>query len=265
MPSLVRVAFADGRYCIGRLYADAELTLEAAGIYPDFDCAQEAVYWRADSGSQSIIQLAAPRDYVEGEPAQDELTCAEAVVFYDKLIGVLNGTPAGEIDLPQANFFIDRSGAREGYWQLAGTQFMAQISAKSGYLQYLEADSLTDLPGVALGLRPVKTMEELDEQAHCEVARHVFATLYGDDAVVDCKVGGMASDGEIASANVLVRMRGGEEYGLNFNGDLVSGCDFFERGPVKNASGENEQPRYFGWLADNYYINTETGETFYQN
>ena len=142
--AVIDVALSNDSYCAINVFGDENLTPTTVCVYPDLDCANENVFWRADlEWAEGAVKLLYPQDFREGTPGADDMTKAEAINFFRKLVGA-----AGLIDRangaippePSTTFYVDYSGARENYWHVEGSNISFDLTSKTGHMLNLSAN-----------------------------------------------------------------------------------------------------------------------------
>ena len=279
----VLFALGDGRFCSINIYGDENLTPTTVCVFPDADCAEESVYWRADleRADETVAQLY-PNDFREGEPGADDMTREEAIAFFDKLLkkaGFVGVTADEKPEAPTAMFYIDYSGARENYWHIEGSGIALELTSKTGRMLSLSANGRL---GSKLGLADIP-YEKMGEQRYVDATQALFVALFGKAGVSSVEVNAVYDD---HYCTMDPKMADGTEYEIMYQDGLIvevasfvkidpntwaSVPEWLEKwksvdkttGEITIAGFENGTRRNVpNWLADWVYINNETGEIF---
>lgn len=236
-------AIADGRF-INLGVVNGELY--AVSVYPSEASMREYVYFDADvQFDPSIVYLASPRSFTEGEPGEDDMTRDEAQNMYLSFLNLANGD--GNYQNPTMTFYIDHSGTREDYWHLKSDILTMDIASESKWIISLTCDRLWnpehDLTGIEY--------TSMGGEEYADYVRHVMSNLYGDGLV---KVGVNAVyDYHFCTEDAW--MADGTVYEFMFaDGKLTKVEYYFDKA-------------HFGsvppcWKADSVYVNSTTGEKF---
>ncbi|MDD4311886.1 MAG: hypothetical protein PHW41_05330, partial [Eubacteriales bacterium] len=181
--AITRAALSDDLYCAISVFGDQNLTPTTLCVYPDADCAEEGVFWRADlQRTDSTTKLLHPQDFRKGTPGANDMTEAQAVEFYNKLISL-----AGRKDLakyeqpeePKATFYLDYSGARENYWHIEDGWISFDLTSQTGRMLNLSGNGNL---GKQLGLTSIP-YEKMGGQEYINATDELFTGLFGKDAV----------------------------------------------------------------------------------
>ncbi|GEM_PF-1745667 len=273
----------DGRYCSVRVFADETLTPTSVCVFPDFDCAEDSVFWRADIESDpDVVQLYSPQDFREGEPTDEDMSREEAIAFFDKLIEVAGSTNVASGEKPPeptTEFYKDFSGTRENYWRIEGSGIILELTSKSGRMLSLSSDGSL---GTKLGLSniPSKQLKEQDFQVATEA---LYTALFGKDAV---ELSSLCYKSGMHEYMIDIFMKDGTLHEVKFyKGMIVNAVSFFKidpntwesipewlekwtyvyerTGEVSITGFENGSEKIVPkWIADWVYLNKETGEVF---
>lgn len=228
-------------------FATVNEELYAVGVYPTKACMTESVYFEADiQRDPSVVHLAAPQNFIPGEPGKGDMTKDEALSIYSKFLNLANGT--GNYLTPTASFYIDKSGARENYWHLEGEMLTLDIASKSKWLVSVKCGGLwnpeKDLTGI-----PYESMGHGEYEAY---VRNIMNGIYGDSlARVEPNA---VYDSHYCTEDAV--MADGAWYEFYFeDGKLKQVYYYFNAERFGWGSG--------GWKADSTYVNTVTGEEFF--
>ncbi|MEA4915222.1 MAG: hypothetical protein VB061_11700 [Christensenella sp.] len=278
-----RVALSDDLYCAISVFGDQNLTPTTLCVYPDADCAEEGVFWRADlQRTDDATKLLHPQDFRKGTPGADDMTQADAINFFRKLVGA-----AGLIDLangaippePSTTFYVDYSGARENYWHVEGSNISFDLTSKTGHMLNLSGNAKLGSKLVLMNI----PYEKMGGKEYVEATRNLFTTLFGKDAVQLMAVNAVYDD---HYCTIDPFMADGSSYEVMYQDGLIveaaflcssdpnrwtSVPDWLEKwaktdaktGVIKVQGIESGKDRYVpNWLADWVYINNDTGEIY---
>ncbi len=273
----------DGRYCGVSVFGDADLTPTTVCVYPDEDCGNENVFWRADlEWTEGASKLLCPQDFREGMPGADDMTEAQAINFFRKLFGA-----AGLIDLangaippePSTSFYVDYSGARENYWHVEGSNISFDLTSKTGRMLNLTGNAKLGSNLVLMSI----PYEKMGGKEYEEATRNLFTALFGKDAVQSVSVNAVYDDHYCTMAPV---MADGTQYEVMYQDGLIVDATFLsstdpsrwtsvpdwlkkwaktdaKTGTITLEGMESGTDRYVpNWLADWVYVNNETGEIY---
>lgn len=273
----------DGSYCEIMVYADEALTPTTLCIYPDADCAEEGVFWRADlERVEKTVSLLSPQDFRKGEPEPDDLSEQEAYAFFFRLFEA-----AGHVQFaahekpkePSATFYVDASGTRENYWHIEGDGVSFDLTSKTGRMINLKANGML---GSKLGLRDIP-YEKMGEKEYEDATMELFAALFGKDAIEAVRPNAVY---DVRYCTMMPYMADGTVYEIMYqDGLIVEVTGFLKMDPntwpsvpewLKKWSSVDESTGVISivgfvngtrrvvpnWLADWVYINNETGEIF---
>ena len=273
----------DGRYCGVSVFGDADLTPTTVCVYPDEDCGNESVFWRADlEWVEGAAQLLYPQDFRKGTPGADDMTQAQAIDFYYKLISLAGRTDLGKNEQPEepsATFYLDYSGARENYWHIEDGVISFDLTSKTEHMLNLSGNGNL---GKQLGLTGIP-YENMGGEEYIKATNQLFAGLFGKDAVQLMAVNAVYDD---HYCTIDPFMADGSSYEVMYQDGLIveatflcssdpnrwtSVPDWLEKwaktdaktGVIKVQGIESGKDRYVpNWLADWIYVNNETGEIF---
>ena len=273
----------DGRYCAMSVFADEALTPTTVCIYPDSDCAEESVFWRADiEQNPNVVQLLKPEDFREGKPSKDDMTKEDAIAFFYKFFAVAGSEDftAGEHPPePTTMFYVDYSGARENYWQIGGSGVILELSSRTGRMLSLTTNGrvgtnlgLDDIPGAKMG-----------EKEYQDATKALYTELFGKDAVESVSI--CNKDNNLTCTMDLFLTDGTLHEVTFIKGRITTDAVSFRLDPSTWASippwlgkwasedettGKMSIPGFDHcdwmltpkWLANGVYIHNETGEIF---
>ena len=276
-------SLGDGRYCAINAYADQNLTPTTICIYPDEDCANENVFWRADlEQTGNASKLLSPQDFREGEPGKDDLAKKDALSFFNKLFetaGYTNSAANGKPAEPNATFYVDHSGTRENYWHLEGSDVSFDLTSKTKRMLNLKANGLL---GSKLGLTQIP-YAQMGGEEYAQATRKLIAALFDNVAITSVGVNAVydehycTMDAELADGTIYEIMYQ--------DGLIVDATRFVYADPgywteipgwlakwteINPETGRATLKGYLSgvtrvshnWLADCVYVNSETGELF---
>ena len=273
----------DGRYCSVRMYADEALTPTTVCVYPDADCAEEGVFWRADiEQNPNVVQLLSPEDFREGKPAQGDMTRDKAIAFFNQVIETAGSTQFASGERPPeptTAFFVDYSGTRENYWRMEGSGIVLELTSKTGRLIALSSNGSL---GTKLGLSELPK-EQRNDNAFIDATKTLYCELFGNDAVESvsvCHIDGYSdytmdlfmTDGTLHEVAYRKGMIASDSvYYMLDPGKWSSVPSWLEKwttvnqitGKVSIVGFDNTAwmvtPK---WIANGVYIHNETGEIF---
>jgi len=272
----------DGRYCSVRVFADETLTPTSVCVFPDFDCAEDSVFWRADIESDpDVVQLYSPQDFREGEPAEDDMTRETAIAFFDKLIEVAGSTNVASGEKPPeptTEFYKDFSGTRENYWRIEGSGIILELTSKTGRMLSLSSNGSL---GTKLGLSDIPS-DQLGEKEYHDATQALFSVLFGKNAVESVS---LCNKDNYFVCTMDLFMTDGTLHEVKYNkGRLIEDSVYFRLDPNTWASvpewlekwtsvddaGKISIPGFENcswmvtpkWIASGVYIHNETGELF---
>ncbi len=251
----VMFVLGDGRYCQIGVYGDEDLTTYAVGVYPDADCADEDVFWRADlQYTENVSVRLNPQDFRKGEPGADDMPVEEAYAFYYSLVNAAGGTGGqnAEIKEPNATFYVDYSGARENYWHIEGEHVKFDLTSHTKHMLNMEA---YEKLGYNMDLMQI-SYDDMGGQEYMDATKVLFAALYGEDNITDVMVNAVY-DGHYCTVDVV--MSDDTSYEIMYGDGLIVNAQFFAS---LDDVGWGTDPN---WKADWIYVNSETGETFHMD
>ncbi len=273
----------DGRYCSISVFGDENLTPTTVCVYPDEDCGNESVFWRADlQWTDGASKLLYPQDFRKGTPDADDMTQAEAIDFFYKLVSVAGMTDLANNATPQepnATFYVDYSGVRENYWHVEGSNISFDLTSKTGHMLNLSGNAKL---GNKLGLTEIP-YEKMGGEEYIKATNELFAGLFGKDAIQLMAVNAVYDD---HYCTIDPFMADGNSYEVMYQDGLIVEASFLcssdpnrwtsvpawleewaktdaKTGVITVQGIESGKDRYVpNWLADWVYMNNETGEIF---
>lgn len=249
-------SLGDGRYCMADIYADENLTPVSVGVYPDADCANEDVFWRADLQYTENVSLQLnPQDFRKGEPGQDDMTEEEAYAFYYNLLkatGDFDRLESSQNTEPNATFYVDASGARENYWHIEGAY--ARFDLTSWTKHMLNFEALNDI-GLSMELYDIP-YEEMGGDEYIDATEALFTALFGEGSVVKTMENAVY---DYHYCTIDVVMSDDTSYEIMYEDGLILNAQFFAS---LDQNGWGTDPN---WKADWICVNSETGETFHMD
>lgn len=241
----------EGRFIGFALYGDENLTLRSVGVYPDADCGDEGVFWRADLlWAEGVNAQLHPQDFALGEPLEGDMTQDEAIDLYTRLVEAA-GTKAGvSIDTPKLTFYVDGSGARDNYWHIEGALATFNVASHNkNIFQFVSEKKL----GYAMGLTDIP-YEQMGGAAYESATQKLFEAILGAGSVSRVQANAVYDN---HYCTMDPETTDGAWYEIMYEDGLIREITFFP------ASGQGEWYWYPNWLADWEMVNTETGETFW--
>jgi len=276
-------SLGEGKYCDINVFGDENLTPTTVCVYPDADCAEEGVFWRADlQRVEGAAKLLYPQDFRAGEPGADDMKQETAIAFFNKLIEVAGFSElvASEtVQEPTATFMVDHSGARENYWLIEGNGVSLELTSKTGRMLSLTANGTL---GSKLGLGDIP-YEKMGEKEYTDATQKLFVALFGKDAVKGVEENAVYDDHYCTMDPI---MSDGTQYEIMYqDGLIVEVSSFYKIDPntwvsvpdwlqdwtsVDAKTGEISITGFENgtwkivpnWIADWVYRNNETGEIF---
>ena len=217
----------------------------SVSVYPTPACMNESVYFEADiQRDPSVVQLATPQDFEEGEPGSDDMTEDEALEMYMSFLTLANGD--GDYDDPSMTFYIDNSGVRENYWHMQSEKLTMDVASNSKWIVNLTCDYLWN-PDYDLTKIRYNGMGGAKYEEYIE---NIMGSIFGDDML---KVEPNAVyDSHYCTEIVVMADNTGYEFMFE-DGKLILVKYAFDLEYFCEASG---------WEADNVYVNSTTGEEF---
>ena len=281
--AITRIALSNDSFCEISVFGDENLTPTTVCVYQDADCAEERVFWRADlQQTEGASKLLCPQDFREGTPGADDMTEAQAIDFYNKLISLAGRSGLAENAKPQepkATFYVDYSGARENYWHIEDEFISFDLTSKTGHMLNLSANGTL---GKRMGLTNIP-YENMGGDAYLKATHELFTGLFGKDAVQLMAVNAVYDD---HYCTIDPFMTDGSSYEVMYQDGLIvdstflsstdpsrwtSVPDWLEKwaktdaktGVITVEGMESGNDRYVpNWLADWVYVNNETGEIY---
>ena len=281
-----RVAFfqlGDGRYCAISMFGDANLTPVTVCAYPDEDCGDENVFWRADLvWAESAARMLYPQDFRIGEPSDGDMTKEDAIAFFNRLVEISGSQTLSTNGANQktiTTFMEDHSGVRESYWRIERNGVSLELTSKTGRMLSLTANGSL---GTALGLERIP-YEQMGEQEYVDATQKLFTGLFGKEAVENVMTNAVY---DFHYCTIDPFMADGTQYEIMYqDGMIVEVTSFYKIDPntwpsvpewlqewtkVDQATGEITIQGFENgtwkmvpnWLADWVYMNNETGELF---
>ena len=258
-------ALADGRWVT---LAYTRNTLHGIQVHEDERCMGESVCFLADiTWNPSVVHLVAPENFEQGnpkEPAQGDMTVAEVTALYRRFLSAANGRANVRRDLEgktmeeldynlkdwEITYFLDKSGYRENYYHIHKDDLVVMdIAAKSGYIVRAECKDLynpdDDLKLIGIDYDPMGGEE------YIHYVQYVAEQTWGKENVKSVDVNAVY-DGNYCTIDAY--MTDGRWYEFFFAGGRLTEIQHFA----------TERSGICGWGADALYINTITGEEFYQ-
>jgi len=281
--SELQFQLGDGRFCDAVIYADEALTPTTVCIYPDSDCAQEGVFWRADLEiNPNVVQLLSPEDFRKGEPTEGDMTSAEAIALFDKIVEVAGSEDVASGEKPpepSTEFYVDFSGTRENYWRIEGSGCILELTSKTGRMLSLSSNGNL---GTKLGLADIPS-EKLGGKEYQDATQALYTALFGKDAVESVSV---CNQDNYFVCTMDLFMTDGTLHEVKYDkGRIIKDSVYYRLDPntwgsvpawldqwtsVDETTGKISISGFDNsswmvtskWIANGVYINNETGEIF---
>ena len=256
---------ADGRWVT---LAYTRNTLHGIQIHEDEASMEELVCFRADiTADPEVIHLVAAENFAKGSLdsiAEGDMTPAQAELMYRTFLSAANGRASErretegkameELDYNlkegELTYYLDMSGYRENYYHIEKKDLVSMdIAAKSGYIVRATCNHLYN-PDPALDLRSID-YDHMGGEEYIAYVRNIAEQTWGRENVKDVDVNAVY-DGNYCTIDPY--MTDGRWYEFFFEGGMLTEIQHFA----------TERSNVCGWAADGLYVNTVTGEEFYQ-
>ena len=242
-------------------------TLHGIQVHANEICMDENVSFPADiTMSSEVVSLVAPQNFVQGDinsVAEGDMTLADVTALYRFFLSAANGRASErreaegktteELDYNlkegEITYYLDRSGARENYYHIHNDYIDVDIAAKSGYIVRADCNELYN-PDPALDLRSID-YDHMGGTEYFHYVRYVAEQTWGRENVKSVDVNAVY-DGNYCTIDPY--MTDGRWYEFFFEGGMLTEIQHFA----------SERSDVCGWAADSLYVNTVTGEEFYQ-
>ena len=258
------VAFEDGRWVS---LAYTENCLMGLKIHSDDYSMQEGVCFQADIRyNEKVTQPVAPANFEQGDLdhiQEGDMTPDQVELMYRTFLSAansraserrkVNGKSVAEYDYTITpgclTYYLDKSGYRENYYRIDNSFVTMEIAAKSGYIVRATCASLYNLDP-ELDLSHIE-YEQMGGAEYTRYVKYVAEQTFGKDNVKSVEVNAVY-DG--AYCTVDPYMMDGSWYEFSFAYGRLTGIQYFAYDGIARD----------GWAADSLYVNTITGEEFYQ-
>ena len=243
-------------------------TLHGIQVHQDKYSMQEGVCFQADIRiSPEVVHLVAPENFEQGnpkEPAQGDMTVAEVTALYRRFLSAANGRASEvraaegktmeELDYNlkdwEITYFLDKSGYRENFYHIHKDGLIdMDIAAKTGYIVRATCQELYN-PDDDLKLINID-YDHMGGEEYIHYVQYVAEQTWGKENVKSVDVNAVY-DGNYCTIDAY--MTDGRWYEFFFAGGRLTEIQHFAA----------ERIEICGWGADALYVNTVTGEEFYQ-
>ena len=262
-PIEVETAFelADGRWIT---LSFTKNTLHGIQVHEDKASMGEMVCFVADvTMNPAIVHLVSEECFVRGDLndiAEGDMTPAEVEQMYSRFLTAALGQrfdpddPTKEVGYQlvpgQLVYYRDESGLRENCYHIQDTFVIMDIAAKSGYIVRADCSKLYNQQDPALDLRSID-YDHMGGEEYISYVRNIAEQTFGKENVKDVDVNAVY-DGNYCTIDPY--MTDGRWYEFFFEGGMLTEIQHFA----------TERSDVCGWGADSLYVNTVTGEEFYQ-
>lgn len=257
------VAFelGDGRWVT---LAYTRNTLHGIQVHEDKASMEEMVCFVADiTMNPGVVRLVSSPSFVVGdlnEIAEGDMTPAEVEAMYSRFLTAAIGPnfdpndPTKEIGYQfapgQLVYYMDDSCYRENYYHIQDAYVIMDIAAKSGYIVRANCSKLYNQQDPALDLRSID-YDHMGGEEYIAYVRNIAEATWGQENVKSVDVNAVY-DGNYCTIDPF--MTDGRWYEFFFEGGMLTEIQHFA----------TERSDVCGWAADSLYVNTVTGEEFYQ-
>ena len=243
-------------------------TLRGIQVHQDQYSMQEGVCFQADVRiSPEIVHLVAEQNFVQGspkEPAEGDMTADEIALMHRMFLSAANGRAAERRDAEgksteeldynlkdwEITYFLDKSGYRENFYHIHKDGLVdMDIAAKSGYIVHATCDGLYN-PDDDLKLITIP-YDKMGGVEYIHYVKYVAEQTFGKENVRTVDVNAVY-DGNYCTIDAY--MMDGRWYEFCFEGGRLMEIQHYAK----------ERIDIMGWGADALYVNTVTGEEFYQ-
>ena len=243
-------------------------TLCGIQVHQDKYSMQEGVCFQADiRHSPEVVHLVAEQNFVQGspnEPAEGDMTVDKVALLYRAFLSAANGRAAerrdaegktlAELDYSlkdwEITYFLDKSGYRENFYRIHKDGLVdMDIAAKSGYIVHATCNGLYN-PDDDLKLINIP-YDDMGGVEYLHYVKYVAEQTFGKEALRTVDVNAVY-DGNFCTIDAY--MMDGRWYEFCFEGGQLMEIQHYAA----------ERCGIMGWGADSLYVNTITGEEFYQ-
>lgn len=258
------IALADGRY-LTLAYTDGGL--HGIKVHPNEAAMEESVCFLSDiRHHEAFVKQVAVENFEAGDLqhiAEGDMTPDQAELLYRNFLSAANSRAserreAEHLTLEQydynlkegeISYFLDKSGYRENYYHIENRFVTMDIAARTGYIVRAACSGLYNLDP-ALNLLGIE-YDHWGEQEYKDYMKHVIDATFGPDSYDSIDVNAVADD---LICTMDVDMKDGRWYEFGFTKGRLMYIEHY-------AAPRVSVP---GWGADSLYVNTITGEEFYQ-
>ena len=243
-------------------------TLRGIQVHQDTYAMQEVVCFQADVRiSSEIVHLVAEQNFEQGDIkniAEGDMTVDQITMMYRMFLSAANGRAAERRDAEgksteeldynlkdwEITYFLDKSGYRENFYHIHKDGLVdMDIAAKSGYIVHATCDGLYN-PDDDLKLITIP-YDKMGGVEYIHYVKYVAEQTFGKENVRTVDVNAVY-DGNYCTIDAY--MMDGRWYEFCFEGGRLMEIQHYV----------TERCEIMGWGADALYVNTVTGEEFYQ-
>ena len=243
-------------------------TLHGIQVHPDRYSMEESVCFQADiRNSPEVVHPVAPESFVQGSldaVAEGDMTPEQVELLYRTFLSAANSRASvrreqgnksvEELDYNlkegELTYFLDKSGYRENYYHIQKKGLVAMdIAAKSGYIVRARCNALYNLDP-ELDLTPID-YDHMGGVEYIHYVKYVAEQTWGKEALRTVDVNAVYDDNY---CTIDAYMMDGRWYEFGFTGGKLMYIEHYAAERIDIA----------GWGADALYVNTITGEEFYQ-
>ena len=243
-------------------------TLHGVQVHQDRYSMQEGVCFQADiRHSPEVVHLVAEENFVQGDPktpAEGDMTVDEIMLMYRNFLSAANGRASVRRDAEgktveeldynlkdwEITYFLDKSGYRENFYRIHKEDLVdMDIAAKSGYIVRATCDELYN-PDDDLKLIDID-YDHMGGVEYIHYVKYVAEQTFGKEKVKTVDVNAVY-DGH--GCTIDAYMMDGRWYEFGFTDGRLMYIEHYA----------TERSSIMGWGADSLYVNTITGEQFYQ-
>ena len=243
-------------------------TLKGIQVHQDKYSMQEGVCFQADVRiSPEKVHLVAEQNFEQGDVkniAEGDMTVDQITMMYRMFLSAANGRAAERRDAEgksteeldynlkdwEITYFLDKSGYRENFYRIHKEGLVdMEIAAKSGYIVHAACDGLYN-PDDDLKLITIP-YDKMGGVEYIHYVKYVAEQTFGKENVRTVDVNAVY-DGNYCTIDAY--MMDGRWYEFFFEGGRLTEIQHFAA----------ERIDICGWGADALYVNTVTGEEFYQ-
>ncbi len=252
---------SDGRWIT---LAYTRNTLHGIQVHEDERCMEESVCFLADiTWNPSVVHLVAEACFERGDLdhiAEGDMTPSEVEAMYSRFLSAALGQhldpddPTKDIGYQlapgQLVYYLDDSGIRENYYHIQDPFVIMDIAAKSVYIVHADCSKLYNQQYPELDLRKID-YDHMGGEEYIAYVRNIAEQTWGKENVKSVDVNAVY-DGNYCTIDPF--MTDGRWYEFCFAGGELTEIQHYA----------SERSEVMGWAADSLYVNTVTGEQFYQ-